>query len=204
MTLYDVKPRFQSLLRPIVAKLAETGVSANQVTLAAALGSILIGVMLIVKDASALFLVIPVWLFLRMALNAIDGMLAREFNQVSKLGAYLNEVCDVISDAALYIPFAMIAPFNLVGIGSIVFLAMLTEFVGVMGSTVGASRRYDGPMGKSDRAFVFGALGLWVGLVDTLPSWLSLLVPILVILLVMTMINRIQNGLIESNNLVQD
>ena len=29
---------------------------------------------------------------------------------------------------------------------------------------VGASRRYDGPMGKSDRAFVFGALGLWVGL----------------------------------------
>ena len=38
-------------------------------------------------------------LFLRMALNAIDGMLAREFNQKTNLGAYLNELTDVISVA---------------------------------------------------------------------------------------------------------
>lgn len=41
-----------------------------------------------------------------MALNAIDGMLAREFNQQSTLGAILNEVGDIISDAALYLAFA--------------------------------------------------------------------------------------------------
>ena len=39
------------------------------------------------------------------------------------------------------------------------------------GPTVGASRRYDGPLGKSDRAFVFGALGLWVALGGPLPAW---------------------------------
>ena len=37
-----------------------------------------------------------------MAFNAIDGMLAREFGQKSRLGAYLNELTDVVSDAALY------------------------------------------------------------------------------------------------------
>ena len=47
-----------------------------------------------------------------MALNAIDGMLAREFNQKSRLGGYLNEITDVVSDAALYLPFAFVAPFN--------------------------------------------------------------------------------------------
>ena len=52
------------------------------------------------------FLLLPLWLFVRMALNAVDGMLAREFGQKSRLGAYLNEISDVVSDAALYAPFA--------------------------------------------------------------------------------------------------
>ena len=35
---------------------------------------------------------------------------------------------------------------------------------------VGAPRQYDGPMGKSDRAFLFGALGLWLGVAGSLPD----------------------------------
>ena len=58
--------------------------------------------------AWALLLLPPV-LFVRMALNAIDGMLAREFAQKSALGAVLNELGDVVSDTALYLPFATIA-----------------------------------------------------------------------------------------------
>lgn len=42
-------------------------------------------------------------MFLRMAPNAIDGMLAREFGQQSCLGAYLNELCDVVADSALFL-----------------------------------------------------------------------------------------------------
>ena len=47
-----------------------------------------------------------------MALNAMDGMLAREFGQQSALGGYLNEITDIVADAALYLPFAFIAPFG--------------------------------------------------------------------------------------------
>ena len=68
------------------------------------------------------FLLIPVWLLVRMALNAIDGMLAREFGQKSGLGAYLNEIGDVVSDAALYAPFALVAPFGPLGIGLVIVL----------------------------------------------------------------------------------
>ena len=98
MTLYDIKPRFQALLRPLVKRMFAMGITANQVTLAAAIGSVALGATLVSSQATLLFLAIPIWMFLRMALNAIDGMLAREFGQKSKLGAYLNEVCDVVSD----------------------------------------------------------------------------------------------------------
>lgn len=199
MTLYNIKPGFQALLRPLVRKLASMGVTANQVTLMAALGSMITGsVLVLLVDIPQLFLLIPVWMLIRMALNAVDGMLAREFGQQSKLGAYLNEVSDLVSDAALYMPFALIAPFNIHGMALIVFLALISEFVGVLGLTVGASRRYDGPMGKSDRAFVFGALGLWAGVSGALPGWVHWLIPVLSLLLTVTIVNRVKRALIES------
>ena len=46
----------------------------------------------------------------------------------------------------------------------------LTEMAGVVAVQIGASRRYDGPMGKSDRAFVFGLLGLLLG-IGLSPRW---------------------------------
>ena len=198
MTIYALKPRFQAVLRPLAGSLAGIGVTANLVTMAAALGSITVGSLVAWHAGSrALFLVIPIWLFARMALNAIDGMLAREFRQQSGLGGYLNELSDVVSDAALYAPFALVAPFEPFGIGLIVLLSVVTEFAGALGPMMGATRRYDGPMGKSDRAFVFGALGLWIGVSPALPAWIAWAVPVLAILLIFTVINRVRGGLRE-------
>ncbi len=107
MSVYQLKSRFQNLLRPLVVRLAAGGVTANQVTVAAALVSIILGAFLAWSGNAAWFALVPVWLFLRMALNAVDGMLACEHGQKSTLGAYLNEIADVVSDAALYAPFAL-------------------------------------------------------------------------------------------------
>ena len=198
MTLYALKPRFQNLLRPTVAALARAGVTANQVTLAAAAGSLAVGAVIAgAAPARWPFLLLPVWFFIRMALNAVDGMLARDFGQKSRLGAYLNELCDIVSDAALYAPFALLAPFGLLWTGLVVLLAALTEFAGVLGPTVGASRRYDGPMGKSDRALVFGALGLWIGFGGPLPGWSVIVMMLVAILLAVTIVNRVRAGLAE-------
>jgi CDP-diacylglycerol--glycerol-3-phosphate 3-phosphatidyltransferase len=198
-TLYSLKPRFQALLRPLVDQLATAGVTANQVTIAALAGSVAVGAtLLVLAEWRIAFLLLPFWLALRMALNAVDGMLAREHGQKSRLGAYLNELADVVSDAALILPFALLPPFGPVAVASVAVLAAVSEYAGVMGQTVGASRRYDGPMGKSDRAFVLGALGTWIGLGGPLPDLFAVLMPLLALLLIATTVNRVRAGLAEA------
>ena len=201
MSIYDLKPKFQNLLRPLVIKLEQRGVTANQVTLTACAISVILGLILTALSGYHwLFILIPIWLFVRMALNAIDGMLAREFNQKSRLGGYLNEITDVVSDAALYLPFAFVYPFDGLQIGLIIWLSALTEFCGVLGQVQGKTRRYDGPLGKSDRAFLFGVLGLVYVFVPTLPDFLYWLLWVVIILLIATCVKRVKSGLAEVGN----
>ncbi|OGX11047.1 MAG: hypothetical protein A2351_08705 [Omnitrophica bacterium RIFOXYB12_FULL_50_7] len=158
-SIYDLKPRFQNLLRPLLRGLVAWKITPNMVTVLALMGSILIGLLVGAHPGSSPWLLLlPVWLFMRMALNAIDGMMAREFNLSSNLGAVLNELGDVLSDICLYLPLAWIN--ERAGLGVIFFVvgAILTEFCGVLGKALGATRHYEGPMGKSDRAFFVGLL----------------------------------------------
>jgi CDP-diacylglycerol--glycerol-3-phosphate 3-phosphatidyltransferase len=198
MSIYELKPKFQALLRPLVTRLAAAGVTANQVTLTACLISLLVGGVVWWYAANpAVFFLIPVWMLLRMALNAVDGMLAREFGQKSALGAYLNEITDVLSDAALYFPFALLPGSSMPLIMMVVVLSAVSEMTGTVAVMTGASRRYDGPMGKSDRAFVFGLIGLLAGLGVPLIAWLNYAWMALVVLIGLTIRNRIRRGLAE-------
>ncbi len=197
-SIYDLKPKFQNLLRPIVLLLANNKVTANQVTLLA-LGLSVLGGGLIAfyPTQSPLLLLIPVILFIRMALNAIDGMLAREHNMKTPLGAILNELGDVLSDAALYLPLALIAGIDPRLVVVVVFLAMLSEMTGVIALQIGAQRRYDGPMGKSDRAFVFGLVALLIGVGISPQIWVNYVLMGMTILLGVTIINRVRRALEE-------
>jgi len=110
-SIYGLKPAFQNLLRPMVNGLARAGVTANQVTVAALLLSLAAGGAVAWTRGGRMLLVLPAVLFARMALNAMDGMLAREHGQKSALGAILNELGDVAADAGLYLPLAYVAGF---------------------------------------------------------------------------------------------
>jgi CDP-diacylglycerol--glycerol-3-phosphate 3-phosphatidyltransferase len=196
MTIYDLKPAFQNLLRPTCRGLTRLGVTANQVTIIAMLISVAVGLNLAVyPDSNWAQLLLPIWLFLRMALNAIDGMLAREHGQKSPLGGILNELSDVMADAALYLPFALIAGISPAFVIAAVLLSVIAEMAGVVGVQIGASRRYDGPMGKSDRAFVFVLLSLLLGLWFDL-RWLDdAAVAGVAVLAFVTVINRSSKAL---------
>jgi len=190
-SVYQLKPAFQGLLRPLVVRLAAAGVTANQVTVAAALLSIAVGIAVGWRsDTPRVLLLLPIALFVRMALNAIDGMLAREHAQASKLGAILNELGDVVSDTSLYLPLALRPEFPAWPTVLLVVTAIKVELIGIVGVQIGASRRYDGPFGKSDRAFAFGALGLLLGLGVPTGSWLAWLLWVLCALAVVTIVNR--------------
>jgi CDP-diacylglycerol--glycerol-3-phosphate 3-phosphatidyltransferase len=69
-----------------VAALFRCGCTANHVTLTAAILSLALGAGLLGAARAGAwhwFLLLPPWCLLRMALNAIDGMLAREYAQRS-------------------------------------------------------------------------------------------------------------------------
>ncbi|MCC8445564.1 CDP-alcohol phosphatidyltransferase family protein, partial [Xanthomonas translucens] len=162
MSIYALKGRFQDLLRPGVRGLYRLGATANQVTVGAAAVSLLLAAWVFWRGPAQplWYALLPAWMLLRMALNAVDGMLAREFGQQSRLGAYLNELSDVIADAALYLSLVSVPGAGAGWLWALALAAALTEYAGVLGLMVGAGRRYDGPMGKSDRAFAIGLLGL--------------------------------------------
>lgn len=200
MTLYDIKPRFQACLRPLLAWLHRCGVTANQITLAALILSLLTGIFLACFSEPRFFILLPLVLFIRMALNALDGMMAREYHQQSRLGAILNELGDVISDAALYLPLAFLPTSYAPLVVLMVLAAALSEFCGVLAQTLGQPRGYAGPMGKSDRALVVGACGLLVALWPAFCHWLNAVWLLMLVLLVLTVVNRCRRALKEGES----
>jgi phosphatidylglycerophosphate synthase len=173
-------------------------VTANQVTIFAFLLSLAVGAWLALTPESRIaYFAYPALLFVRMALNAADGMLAREFQQKSNLGAFLNELCDVLSDAALYLALGMLASSSVMLVAIFTTLAITTEVVGLTAVGMGASRRYDGPMGKSDRAFAIGALMFFAAFFPAILDWTNLVLLALSLLCCATIYNRVKRALLE-------
>ena len=195
-SIYELKPKFQQLLRPMVRGLASAGITPNQVTLAALFLSVGIGIFITVFPTDRrMLLLVPGTLFIRMALNAIDGMLAREYDMKTKLGTILNELGDVFSDAVLYLPLCVVIGINPLWVIVVVLLSIVSEMAGVVALQVGANRRYDGPMGKSDRAFVFGVAYLVLGVSVVPVSWINYLMMITATLVAITIVNRCYQAL---------
>lgn len=163
ISVYKLKPWFQQLLTPVLLFLHRNNVSANQITVSSVLLSVIIGVLFWNAGVSKwLFLSLPIGLLIRMALNALDGMMARKFSQTSRLGEILNEVGDIVSDVIIFFPLLKFQPESLYLIIVFIIVSIINEFAGLIGKAVGKERRYDGPMGKSDRALVLGIYGLAV------------------------------------------
>ncbi|MBC5839738.1 CDP-alcohol phosphatidyltransferase family protein [Flavobacterium muglaense] len=161
ISIYNLKPKFQALLKPVLELLHSKGVTANQITIASVLWSFLVAAFFWFADSNSyFFLALPIGLFVRMALNALDGMMARIYKQQSKLGEILNELGDVISDVVLFIPLLKFEPNALYFIVIFICMSIINEFAGILAKVVTGERRYDGPMGKSDRAFMIGFYGL--------------------------------------------
>ena len=161
ISIYTIKPAFQRLLSPLLSGLERAGITPNQITCAALLMSIAQGVALYLWPDShwVLALYAPV-LLVRMALDALDGMLARRMRLESRLGALLNELGDVLADIVLYVPFVWVAGIHPALALGIVLLAIIVEFTGVLAQAITGTRAHQGPMGKSDRAFAYALLAL--------------------------------------------
>ncbi|MDR4893429.1 MULTISPECIES: CDP-alcohol phosphatidyltransferase family protein [unclassified Chryseobacterium] len=199
ISVYKLKPKFQQLLTPVLLFFHRNKITANQITISSILLSVVIGILFWNADISKwFFLSLPVGLLLRMALNALDGMMARKFNQTSKLGEVLNEVGDIVSDVIIFFPLLKFQPESLYLIVVFIVLSIINEFAGVMGKIVGKERRYDGPMGKSDRALILGLYGLLTlfGVNITVVS--PYIFGIIIVLLLISTYTRLKKSLNEA------
>ena len=190
-SLYDWKPAFQERLRPYAEQLHDNGITPNQVTLAALALSAIEGALLLAWPGAWLpLLLLPLVLFLRLALNAIVGMIAREHDKATRSGKILNEIGDVLADAFLYLPLMKMpsAPETLIALA--VLAGIAAEFAGVLAEAIGGERRYDGPVGKSERALAFGVAGLLLALGAEAGWWFDLLMLVLILLSARTAWNR--------------
>jgi CDP-diacylglycerol--glycerol-3-phosphate 3-phosphatidyltransferase len=96
----------------------------------------------------------------------------------------------VVADAALYLPFALIPGLNAPLVVLVVVGGIIAEMAGALGPMIGAKRRYDGPLGKSDRAFAFGLLAVLLGVGLTPGLWSTLYLAALLLLCALTVLNR--------------
>ncbi len=160
ISVYKIKPAFQQLLKPILTFLHKLGVTANAITWSAILLSIATGAFAWYYPEKNALLLLPLALLVRMALNALDGMMARTYNMQSKQGEILNELGDLISDFIMFAPLYFLFKLNVFVLIAFLFLSMVNEYTGILGKAVSGERRYEGPMGKSDRALVVGLFSL--------------------------------------------
>jgi phosphatidylglycerophosphate synthase len=107
-----------------------------------------------------LLLLAPVFCYVRLWFNMLDGMVALASGKASPRGEILNEVPDRISDVVIFVGVAhsgWCAP--LLGYWSAIW-ALLTAYVGVLGQAVGVQREFSGVMAKPWRMVVLHA-GAW-------------------------------------------
>lgn len=196
ISVYKLKPKFQQLLMPILNFLHRKKVTANQITIGSIALSMIIALLFWYADRFPIFfLALPVGLLLRMALNALDGMMARLFNQTSKRGEVLNEVGDIVSDVMLFFPLLKFHSESLYLVVGFIVWSVVNEFCGLIGKVIANDRRYDGPMGKSDRALLLGVYGILALLHISIVAFSGYIFGVLCLLLLLSSVTRLRKAL---------
>jgi len=148
--IYGIKPWFQKQLQPIVKALWH--VHPDVLTWGALGVSLTAAVVLNSAYEQPLLAIVAVpLLFLRLALNALDGMLAKQTGKARPAGEVINELSDRLSDVAIFLSFAFWPDVKIHLVLLAIIAMLIVSYVGVLGKAVGAEREYGGLLGKAGR-----------------------------------------------------
>lgn len=108
-----------------------------------------------------LLIVAPLFCYLRLWLNMLDGMVAFAAGKTSRRGEILNDLPDRISDVVIFVGVAHSGLMNpLIGYW-VAILAVLTSYVGLFGQALGVQRQFGGVMSKPWRMVALH-VGSWL------------------------------------------
>lgn len=126
------------------------------------------------KSAEAPWLLIvgPLFCYLRLWCNMLDGMVALAARKASWRGEILNDLPDRISDILIFVGVAhsgLCSPFAAYWAA---LMALLTAYVGMFGQAVGVQREFSGIMAKPWRMLTLH-IGAWITFGAIQWGWLS-------------------------------
>ncbi|HEX8898350.1 MAG TPA: hypothetical protein VF751_06615 [Chthoniobacterales bacterium] len=110
-----------------------------------------------------LLFVAPLFCYLRLWFNMLDGMVALASGKASWRGEILNDLPDRVSDVLIFVGVAHSGWMNpFLGYWAAIF-ALLTAYVGMFGQAVGVQREFSGIMSKPWRMVALH-IGAWMTL----------------------------------------
>lgn len=116
--------------------------------------------------APRLLIIAPVFCYLRLWFNMLDGMVALAAGKATARGEILNDLPDRISDIVIFVGVAHSSWMNpILGYWAAI-LAVLTAYVGIFGQAIGVQREFSGWMSKPWRM-----VALHIGAWTTLACW---------------------------------
>ncbi|MEC7653571.1 MAG: CDP-alcohol phosphatidyltransferase family protein [Bacteroidota bacterium] len=196
ISTYKIKPAFQKLLMPLLGLLRKCGFTPNLLTILAIVLSLCLGYVFSEANTNdSYYLYVALGLLFRMMLNALDGMMARIYNLQSTTGEILNEVGDIVSDVAIFYPLLLIEELDFGLAFGFIILSIINEFSGVLAKSISGERRYDGPMGKSDRASLIGILCLLFYFGFEVGPYLNYVFGVAVFMVVLSTLIRLKNAI---------
>lgn len=192
------KTWLQKLIHSLARLLFDDGVRAIHVTSCAGLISVAVGVLVAAFAFHPwVFVLVPIWMIFRMLFNAVVAVLISEFGQHSRLGTCAHELSRVVAETALFLPFAVIPKVSMLLVLTVTLLAIFSEFAGLLGPLIKASRRRDGPMTSDLRLLCFGIFGAGIGSGYVLTAPINIALAVITVLLLLTIITRIRKAVLE-------
>ncbi len=192
MGIYGIKPRFQQTLRIVEQPLVRWRVHPDVLTLSALGLSFLGGFSLFASRWTPWALIaIPFLSLLRISLNALDGMVAKDLGVARPWGEVLNELCDRLSDVAFFVGLASVPGVSMPLAVSVLLIMLISSYVGILSKATGAPRQFGGLMGKADRMLLLAVASIIALILPNLPVFNGFLVLVLVGL-VATILQRLR------------
>ncbi len=110
-----------------------------------------------------LLIIAPLFSYLRLWFNMLDGMVAVAAGKASRRGEILNDLPDRVSDVIIFVGVAHSGLMNPIFGYWAAIAAVLTAYVGLFGQALGVQREFGGIMSKPWRMVALH-IGAWLAL----------------------------------------
>jgi len=192
MTLDQLRPLADRLLRPFVAGAVRVGIPPNGISVVAFLLAVAAGLAFLgAGERPILYVVGAVLVFCNGWLDILDGAVARELSVESRAGDFLDHVLDRYADIVVIAGLA--AGIEAYGLGlAAVTGVLMTSYLGTQAQAVDLDRVYGGLVGRADRLALIGIVSFLTPFVAASYAGLGLVGWLLVILAVVGHVTAVQ------------